>query len=318
MDAITARAAQDGNTVVFDNGSDLAATTATAQSADVAIVFGYYQEGEFNDRPNLNLDGNGDALVSAVAAANPNTIVILQTGGPVLMPWIDQVKGVLEVWYAGVEMGNAIASLLWGDVIPSGKLPQTFPVSEADLPTAGSPEQYPGVFADGSTTRPPGSTEIRQVYYTEGLNVGYRWYDSQGIQPLFPFGYGLSYTTFEYSHLQVTPERVQSDKEIRVNFRVTNTGSVAGTEVAQVYLTLPADANEPPQRLVGWERVTLQPGEHKNITVTINPNSSAHPLSFWDTGAKAWTTLAGDYGIKVGSSSRDLPMSDSINVWVNK
>lgn len=316
LDGITARAAQDGNTVVFDNGSDLAAAAATAAGADVAIVFGYYRAGEFSDRMNINLDGNGDALVAAVATANPNTIVVLQTGGPVLMPWINQVKGVLEVWWAGVEMGNAIASLLWGDVNPSGKLPQSFPVSAADLPTAGSTRQYPGIFSDGSTTRPPGTNEIRQVYYDEGLLVGYFWYDSQSIQPLFPFGHGLSYTTFQYSHMQVTPRRVQSDKEIRVNFRVTNTGSVAGTEVAQVYLSLPAGLGEPPKRLVGWERVTLQPGEHKNISIRIDPNSSAHPLSYWDTGIHNWKTVPGNYTFMVGSSSRNLPLTDTIQVWV--
>jgi beta-glucosidase len=307
LDAITARAALDGDTVVFDNGSDLVVAAATAGSADVAIVFGYYTEGEGNDRPNLSLENNGDALISAVAGANPNTIVILQTGGPVLMPWIDQVKGVLETWYAGQEMGNAIAALLWGDVNPSGKLPETFSVLEADLPTAGSAAQYPGIVdANG----------IRQVDYTEGLQVGYRWYDSQGIEPLFPFGFGLSYTTFKYSHLQVTPSRAQSNKEIRVKFQVTNTGRVTGTEVAQVYLKMPSGLGEPPKRLVGWARVTLEPGEHQNVTVTIDPNSSAHPLSFWDTNVDGWVTAPGTYTVLVGSSSRDLPLHDSIQIRV--
>jgi len=249
----------------------------------------------------------GDDLISTVAAANENTIVVLQTGGPVLMPWIDDVEGVLEVWWAGVEMGNAITNLLWGDVNPSGKLPQTFPVSENDLPTAGSEAQYPGIRDEFG---------IRQVDYTEGLEVGYRWYDAQGIEPLFPFGFGLSYTTFEYSHLNITPVRVQSDKEIRVHFRVTNTGSVAGTEIAQVYLSLPAKTGEPPKRLVGWARVTLQPGEHQNVTVTIDPNSSAHPLSYWNTDADSWVTVPGTYTFMVGSSSRDLPFWDKVHVWV--
>lgn len=303
---ITARAGMDGSAVVFDNGSDLATAAATAASADVAIVFGYYTQGEGADLSSLSLANNGDALISTVAAANPNTIVILQTGGPVLMPWIDDVPAVLEVWYAGQEMGGAIAALLWGDVNPSGKLPQTFPVSEDDLPTAGSEAQYPGIVDENG---------IRQVDYSEGLQVGYRWYDSQGIEPLFPFGYGLSYTTFDYSHLQVTPVRVQADKEIRVHFRVTNTGNVAGTEVAQVYLTLPAGLGEPPRRLVGWARVTLQPGEHKNVTVVIDPTSSAHPLSYWDTSVNSWVTAPGAYTVHVGSSSRDLPLSDSVQVW---
>ena len=303
LDGITARAALDGNSVVYDNGSDLLSAASTAQGADIAIVFGYYVEGEFNDRPNISLDGNGDALISAVAAANPNTVVILQTGGPVVMPWIDQVSGILEVWYAGVRMGNATAALLWGDVNPSGKLPQTFPVSEADLPTAGSAAQYPGIL----------SGSIRQVDYSEGLLTGYRWYDAQNIEPLFPFGYGLSYTTFSYSHLQVTPVKVKSDKEIRVKFRVTNTGSVAGTEVAQVYLSLPAGLGEPPQRLVGWANVTLEPGQHENVTVVIDPLSSAHPLSYWNSATHSWVIAEGTYQVHVGTSSRDV-MTDTVTV----
>ena len=194
LDGITARAAAAGSTVTYADGSDLAAAAATAAAADVAVVFGYYQEGEFADRPNISLDGGGDALIDAVAAANPDTVVVLQTGGPVVMPWIDAVDGVLEVWYAGEQMGPAIAALLWGDVAPSGKLTHSFPRSEADLPTAGDPERYPGTFSDGSVVRPPGNTEPRQVEYKEGLRVGYRWYAAQDIAPLFPFGHGLTYT----------------------------------------------------------------------------------------------------------------------------
>jgi beta-glucosidase len=315
LDGITARASQNGSPVVFNDGSDLASAAATARSADIAIVFGYYREGEFTDRPNLSLDNNGDALISAVAAANPNTLVILQTGGPALMPWLGQVKGVAEVWYAGQEMGNAIAALLWGDVNFSGKLPMTFPKSEADLPTAQSPRQYPGTFAETGTTTPPNPRNgaIRQVDYLEGLKVGYKWYDSQGIEPLFPFGFGLSYTTFEYSHLQVTPNHVQSDKEIRVRVRVTNTGTRTGTEVAQVYLGLPTAVNEPPKRLVGWANVTLNPGEFQNVEITINPDSADHPLSYWDTATNSWVIASGNYTVYAGTSSRNLS-SDTIQV----
>jgi len=298
---ITARASLNGSTVVFDNGSDLASAADTAASADVAIVFGYYTQGEGSDMPDLALDNDGDALVSAVAAANPNTVVILQTGGPVLMPWVDDVKGIFEVWYAGQEIGPAIAALLWGDVNPSGKLPQTFPVSEDDLPTAGSEAQYPGIEdADG----------IRQVDYTEGLEVGYRWYDAQGIEPLFPFGYGLSYTTFEYSHLQI----VKPKDKINVFFIVKNTGDVAGAEIAQVYLTLPAGLGEPPKRLVGWAKVDLEPGEYQKVKVVIDPNSAAHPLSYWDMSVEDWVTAPGTYTVHVGSSSRNLLMSANIEV----
>jgi len=176
---------------------------------------------------------------------------VLETGSAVLMPWLNQVKGVLEAWYPGVQQGPALAALLFGDVDPSGHLPVTFPKSTNDLPTAGSPAQYPGVFANGSTVRPPGDTSIRQVDYAEGLKLGHRWYDSQGIQPLFPFGYGLSYTTFAADRLQVTTAQPWGAPSIRVRFRLTNTGERTGTPVEQVYLTLPAASGEPPKRLVG-------------------------------------------------------------------
>jgi beta-glucosidase len=301
LEGITERAAQDGSTVVYDDGTNRASAAAVAQAADVAIVFGYYTAEEGRDIEDLALDGDGDALTSAVAAANPNTIVVLQTGGPVLMPWLEEVQGVLEAWYGGVEMAGAISDVLFGDYNPSGKLPQTFPVSEDDLPTAGNPLQYPGV--------------DDEQWYSEGLEVGYRWFDAQDIEPLFPFGFGLSYTTFEYSQLVVTPKRVQSDEEIRVLFRVTNAGEVAGTEIAQVYLSLPDVPGEPPKRLVGWAKVPLEPGQHQIVTVRIDPTSSAHPLSHWDTDAGSWTIAPGDYTFMVGSSSRDLPLVDTIEIW---
>ncbi len=166
--AIRERAAAAGATVTFNPGTDLASVTTQAASADVAIVFGYQRMGEFSDLPDLKLQGGGDALVAAVAAANPSTVVVLNTGSAVEMPWIDEVSGVFEAWYAGEQAGPALAGLLFGDVSPSGKLPMTFPASLADVPTK-TPAQYPGVFSNGSTTRPAGSTEIRQVGFTEGL-----------------------------------------------------------------------------------------------------------------------------------------------------
>jgi beta-glucosidase len=310
LDSITARAAASGGTVTFNDGSDPAAAAATAAAADVAIVFGYYREGEFADRPSLSLDGNGDALISAVAAANRNTVVVLQTGGPVLMPWLSSVKGVLEVWYAGEQMGPAIAALLWGDVNPSGRLTHSFPRSEADLPTAGSPRQYPGVFADGSTTRPPGSTEIRQVDYLEGLKVGYRWYDAERIKPLFPFGYGLSYTKFDYGRLHIDRPLLRAGRSLRASFRVTNTGSRTGTEVAQVYLSLPGWTGEPPKRLVGWERVTLAPGRSRTVEVEIDPDSPDHPFSYWSPRRERWRIPTGIYKVSVGKSAGEIEDSD--------
>ncbi|WP_344263343.1 beta-glucosidase family protein [Actinomadura napierensis] len=306
LDAITARAAANGGTVTFDNGKDPAAAAAAAKAADLAIVLGYYTEGEFADRPNLNLDGNGDALISAVADANPATIAVLQTGGPVLMPWRDKVKGILETWYAGDQQGTAIARLLWGDDNPSGRLPMTFPKSQADLPTR-TPAQYPGTFADGSTTRPPDDqTSIRQVDYTEGLKVGYRWYDGRHIAPLYPFGYGLSYTSYRYRNLRVTKAGANT---YNVTFTIGNTGARAGTETGQVYLTLPASAGEPGKRLVGYAQAALKPGQTRVMTVRLKADGPAHPLSYWSASAHAWTTPPGTYTVQVGGSSRDLPLT---------
>jgi beta-glucosidase len=315
LDSIKERAQSEGGSVVYNNGSDLAAAANTAANADVAVVFGYYKEGEFTDRTNLSLDGNGDALVSAVAAANPRTVVVLQTGGPVTMPWIGSVQGVLETWYAGEQMGPAVAALLFGDVNPSGKLPMTFPRSLADLPTAGSAAQYPGVFANGSTTRPAGSLEVRQVAYSEGMKVGYRWYASQGIKPLYPFGYGLSYTSYQYSHLQITPTTTNGEKEIRIRFKVQNTGATDGTEVAQAYVTLPSAANEPSKRLIGWQRVHLEAGETKHVQITLSPQDLAdlHLLDFYNANSKKWETSSGSYTVSVGGSF-DTATSDSFRV----
>ncbi|MEU4221234.1 glycoside hydrolase family 3 C-terminal domain-containing protein [Actinoplanes sp. NPDC026623] len=175
-----------------------------------------------------------------MAAANPATVVVLQTGGPVVMPWIDSVRAVLEAWYAGEQVGPAVAALLWGDTAASGKLAHTFPRSEAELPTAGDPERYPGTFADGSVVRPPGSDEPRHVEYKEGLQVGYRWYAAQDIEPLVPFGHGLTYTTFRYDRPQVTPSVTTGGRDLRIRFRLTNTGKRTGTETAQAYVELPA------------------------------------------------------------------------------
>ncbi|HEU5473647.1 MAG TPA: glycoside hydrolase family 3 C-terminal domain-containing protein [Actinophytocola sp.] len=299
LDAITARAAAAGGTVTYANGSDLAAAAATAADADVAIVFGYYREGEFADRPNISLDGNGDALIATVAAANPNTVVVLQTGGPVVMPWLGAVKGVLEMWFAGEQMGPATAALLWGDVAPSGKPTHSFPRSEADLPTAGDPERYPGTFSDGSIVRPPGSDEPRQVEYKEGLQVGYRWYAARHIEPLFPFGHGLTYTTFAYDDLRIT-----TGKDLHIRFRLTNTGTRTGTETAQAYLRLPSATGEPSKRLLGWQKVTLAPGRSRTVDLTIRAADLAdlHLLQYWNPHTRNWTTAKGSYEITVGSS----------------
>lgn len=312
--ALTARAAQAGATVTWNNGQDVAAAAAQAAAADVAIVFGYQRMGEFTDLTNLRLQGGGDALISAVEQANPHTVVVLQTGSAVEMPWVDGVQAVLENWYGGEQQGPAIASLLFGDVAPSGKLPMTFPTSLADTPT-NTPAQYPGVFSDGSTTRPAGSSEIRQVDYSEDLAVGYKWYESQNIAPLFAFGHGLTYTTFAYDKVKVTPASTNGAKEIRVSFRLTNTGDRTGTETAQAYVTLPSSTATPGARLVGWQSVTLAPGEHANVTIALSPDDLAemHLLQYWDAADDSWKTAPGTYGVAVGGSS-EAPVTAQFSI----
>lgn len=316
LQAITARATTAGATVTYNAGTDVAAAAALAASADVAIVFGYQKMGEFSDIANLSLQGNGDALIDAVATANPKTVAVLNTGSAVTMPWLDKTAAVIEGWYSGQKMGPALAGILWGDVNPSGKLPMTFPKALADTPTGSDIARYPGIFSNGTTTRPAGTSEIRQVSFSEGLQVGYKWYDEQSIAPLFEFGYGLSYTTFGYSDLAVSvqDDPVSGEVHSTVAFTVKNTGSRAGTEVPQVYLTLPEAAAEPGKRLVGFDRVTLAAGEEKRVEVTIDSTSNNQPYSIWDTAADKWTVLDGHYGVQVGSSSRDLPLSKDVVV----
>ena len=202
-------------------------------------------------RATLSLPDNQDALVSAVAAANPHTIVVVESGGPVSMPWVGNVKGVLEAWYPGIGGAQALAAILFGDVNPSAKLPVTFAKSDADLPHP----QVPGIDLKPANRPPP-----FDVHYTEGLKVGYKWFEAEHKEPLFPFGYGLSYTTFAYSALKA------DGGAHTVSFSVKNTGKRAGTEIAQVYAMLPTAAGEPFKRLVAWERVPLKAGESKTVT----------------------------------------------------
>jgi beta-glucosidase len=269
-----------------------------ARSSDVAIVFVNDVESEGSDRSSLELPGAQDQLIEAVAQANPRTIVVLNTGGPVLMPWVDQVPALLEAWYPGQEDGNAIAAVLFGDVNPSGKLPMTFPRSASDLP-ASTPAQYPGI--------------NDQADYSEGVFVGYRYYDERGITPLFPFGYGLSYTTFRYSHLRVTPTQADYRSRIAVDLDVTNTGRRAGAEVVQLYVGMPStNVPEPPRQLKGFQKVFLQPGQTKHVHFELNPRD----LSYWDVHAHSWVVQDGSYSVQVGSSSRDIRLRGSFTVRV--
>lgn len=315
LTGITERVTQAGGTVLYDNGADPAAAAAVAAQADVAIVFGHYTMGETTDLADLRLDANGDALVEAVAAASDRTVAVINAGSAVEMPWIDDVEAVLHAWHSGEQFGPALAGLLWGDVNPSAKLPMTFPRSLGDTPT-NTPEQYPGIFSDGSTTRPAGTNEIRQVNYTEGLQVGYKWYDEQDIDPLFEFGHGLSYTSFEYSQLEIehASDAATGHVATTVSFTVTNSGDRDGTEIPQVYLTLPDAADEPGKRLVAFDRVDLAAGESRTVELVIDSAASNHPYSIWDVDADAWTTLEGEYGVAVAASSRDIRLTDEVLV----
>jgi len=267
----------------------IAQAVAAAKASDVAVVFVGDMEAEGMDRATLALPGFQDALVSAVAAANPRTVVVLNTGAPVLMPWLNQVAGVLEAWYPGQEDGNAIAATLFGDADPAGRLPVTFPKSLADTP-ANTPAQYPGI--------------NKVATYSEGVFVGYRHYEASGIEPLFPFGYGLSYTTFRLGHL------IRFGGLVAV--QVTNTGHRTGSQVVQLYADIPGtDAvPEPPHQLVGFQKVTLRPGESRWVVLHVTTRSFAH----WDTAANAWSTPDGTYGISVGTSSADLPLTAKVRV----
>ncbi len=299
-------------TIKFDSGANPASAAALAKSSDVAIVFATQHASEGMDLKNLSLPDNQDALIEAVAAANPHTIVVLETGGAVLMPWIDKVAAVVESWYPGIRGSEAIANVLFGDVNPSGKLPLTFPKSEADLPHpihVGPPKpdaDHPMpklAGAPGLIGMAMGIGPFFDVNYDEGLKVGYKWYDAEKKSVLFPFGFGLSYTTFAYSALKVAPGEATT-----VTFTVKNAGKRAGSEIAQVYATLPESAGEPPNRLVGWTRIDLAPGESKQATVIVNRDR----LTVFDEGSDSWKLPPGQYTIHVGASSRSLPLQQTL------
>ncbi|HEX3627682.1 MAG TPA: glycoside hydrolase family 3 C-terminal domain-containing protein [Verrucomicrobiae bacterium] len=284
--------------VQLADGKDIRKAVALAASADLAIVMVGDQETEGKDHP-ITLPGNEDELIAAVAAANPHTVVVLKSGSVVLMPWVDKVPAILEAWYPGEEDGNAVAAVLFGDVNPSGKLPITFPKQLADLP-ANTEWEYPGVQG--------------VVRYSEGIFVGYRHYDKNHIQPLFPFGYGLSYTTFQFSNLSVSPAKVKNDKPflVTVDFDLTNTGKRAGEEVAQLYVGLPSTSRipQPPEQLKRFAKVLLQPGETRHVQFELDKQA----LSCWSDRQHKWEVLAGPYQIMVGPSSRHLPLQGVLTI----
>ena len=287
--------------VRYADGMDIAAAVALAKSSAIAIVFVNQPMQEDMDAVTLSLPGNQNALVDAVAAANPNTIVVIENGGPVSMPWIDHVKGVVEMWYPGIGGAQALANILFGNVNPSGKLPVTFAKDDAQLPNP----VVPGLEGVPATETPQyHKVAPFDLRYTEGAKVGYKYFEATKKQPLFPFGFGLSYTTYAYSGLTV------DDAQRTVHFTVRNTGPHEGTEIAQVYVALPAAANESYKRLSAWQRVKLAPGESKDVTLTLHPLS----LTVFNTDQNGWQLLPGDYTVTAGPSSSDNPLKATLHV----
>ena len=275
--------------------SGIPAAVAAARHADVAIVFANDAQGEGMDRSSLALPGDQDQLIEAVADANRHTIVVLNTGGPVLMPWLHKVDGVLEAWYPGQTFGTAIAAVLFGDADPAGRLPVTFPASDTQGPApATQPQHYPGVNG--------------VVSYDEGLDVGYRWYDATGQQPLFPFGYGLSYEHFAVSGVHASYNPHSGDATVVAT--VKNTSSLHGPATLELYLVSPAPAQEPPEQLKGYANVDLAPGHSKLVLFRLSPSD----LAYYDLNSSRFTVAPGRYTVLVGTSSTELDHAASFTV----
>jgi beta-glucosidase len=300
--------------VSYVSGDDLAAAAAAAKAADVAIAFGYQPESEGMDLKSLDLSEDQNKLIETVATANPKTIVVLETGSPATMPWIDKVAGVVEAWYPGIRGAEALANLLTGEVNPSGKLAITFPKSDSDLPhptlvlpPPSSQPQRPAPGADISSFMAMMAKGLPpfETYYDEKLKVGYKWYDAEKKQVLFPFGFGLSYTRYAYSGLAV-----KDGDALTVSFTVKNIGKRGGTEIAQVYASLPDAAGEPPKRLIGWARVELAAGESKVVTISAERDH----LNVFDEAADAWKFVPGSYTIMAGGSSQNLSLHQQLTM----
>ncbi len=271
----------------------------TAKSARSVVLFAYEDATEGRDRTSLALPGGQERLIEAVAAANPRTTVVLNTSSGTTMPWLSRTGAVLQMYYPGQEGAGATADLLFGDVDPGGRLTQTFPADEQAMPVGGDPRRYPGVGG-------------RQEY-SEGVHVGHRWYDAQQVTPLFPFGHGLSYTTWQYEKLTVRPGGAHGRPGgLRVEFTVRNTGRRKGTEVAQVYVgpSPELQLDQPVRALAGYRRLTLAPGQAQRVTVDVD----ARALSSWDPERHAWVLGTGRRAVFAGRSSRDLPLKSKVVV----
>ncbi len=277
-----------------DDGADPARAAALAAASDVAVVVVGDVNREGADRPAMSLPDAQNELVSRVVTANPDTVVVLNTGGPVAMPWLSAASTVLQAWYPGEQNGAALADVLFGDEDPSGRLPVTFPAAADQSPAVGAP-RYPAG---------PAGYE-----YAEGLRVGYRGFDALRRTPLFPFGFGLSYTTFRYAGLDVTPVTADGRTELRVRFTVSNTGGRPGVAVPQVYLGFPARTGEPPRQLKAFTRLRLAPGERRTVTLML----TGPALRIWLPGV-GWHVPAGTYRVHVGASSGHLPLTAAVAV----
>jgi beta-glucosidase len=278
--------------VSYNDGKDVAAAAKLAASSDVVIVFGNQWLAESFDAEDLNLPGKQDALIAAVAKANPKTVVVLQTGGPVVMPWLNNVGAVVEAWYSGTSGGAAIARVLSGEVNPSGRLPATFPASVSQLPRL-------KIDGDGKTKDENILEKVTTDYNIEGAAVGYKWYDLKGHKPLFPFGYGLSYTSFAYSDLSAK----SGTDGVEVSFTSKNTGKVDGKAVGQVYVSKVGGGWEAPKRLAGWDKVALKAGASGKSTLRIDPRL----LGVYDSASKTWKIAGGDYVVTLAESAGATP-----------
>jgi beta-glucosidase len=288
---------------VADDLSNLDEAKNAAREADVVVLMAGLVATEGTDQPDANMLNDQNRMLDELLGINPATVVVMKNSNPVLMPWIDKAPAVLEAWNQGTEDGHVVADLLFGVVNPSGKVPTCYPRSEDDTLYAGKPDRYPGIDeGDGYPV----------IRYSEGLEIGYRWFQSQGIEPLFGFGFGLSYTTFEIADVSVNaPDGANTP--VRVTASVTNTGSVAGAEVVQVYLGVPVEG-QPPKRLVGFQKVYMEPGESKPVTITIDPAATNHPFGVWDYCTRRFVIKPGEYTVYVGNSADNTPLTATLTV----
>ena len=288
---------------VADDLSNLDEAKRAAETADVVVLMAGLVATEGADQRDANMLNDQNRMLDELLGINPTTVVVMKDSNPVLMPWIDRAPAVLEVWNQGAEDGHVVADLLFGVVNPSGKVPTSYPRSEGDTLYAGKAERYPG------TDEGDGYPVIR---YSEGLEIGYRWFQGQGIEPLFGFGFGLSYTTFDVTDVAVdAPDGANAP--VTVTASVTNTGPVAGAEVVQVYLGVPVEG-QPPKRLVGFQKVFVAPREAKPVIITIDPAATNHPFSVWDYCTQRFVTKPGEYTVYVGNCADNTPHNATVNV----